>query len=54
MPKHYEALQRAEQERRRKVSGAEVAVPAPVARTDTPIASSSALVNVKVEGRLLA
>ncbi|MFK7894226.1 MAG: CpsD/CapB family tyrosine-protein kinase [Myxococcota bacterium] len=30
MPKHYEALQRAEEERRRKVSGVESAVPAAV------------------------
>jgi protein-tyrosine kinase len=30
MPKHYEALQRAEQERRRKVSGVEAAMPAAV------------------------
>jgi protein-tyrosine kinase len=44
MPKHYEALQRAEQERRRKVSGAEAPMPAavsfdgssvPVARRDS-------------------
>ncbi len=30
MPKHYEALQRAEQERRRKISGVEAALPAAV------------------------
>jgi capsular exopolysaccharide synthesis family protein len=36
MPKHYEALQRAEQERRRKVSGVESPLPASVSFQSTP------------------